>query len=83
MRLELVRDHISHHTVEALEEILHEARAGTYTGFVIGLTRPRRRFSVHCVGEACESPNWSRGICLAIDDELREMIASDDRDTTF
>jgi hypothetical protein len=60
--------------IEALAEIHEDARAGLYTGFVIGLLRPRRRFTVHCIGEACESPAWSRTICLSIDDELREMV---------
>jgi hypothetical protein len=83
MKLELVRSPISHHTVEALEQLLEEAREGIYTGFIIGLVRPRRRYSVHCVGEACDTPTWSRGICRVIDDELAGMIASDDRDTTF
>ncbi|MGA0608864.1 hypothetical protein [Caldimonas sp. KR1-144] len=83
MRLELVRGHISAVTIEALEQLLEDARAGHYTGFVIALTRPRRRFSVHCVGEACESPTWSRGMCLSIDDELRSMIREDDRPTGF
>lgn len=83
MRLELVERPVSANTIEALQEILEDAKAGIYVGFVIGLVRPRRRFTVHCVGEACETPSWSRSICLSIDDHLRDMIASDDKDTTF
>lgn len=74
MKLELVRTPISGDTVEALRELVEDARAGLYTGFVIGLLRPRLRYTVHCVGEACERPAWSRSVCLAIDDDLREML---------
>lgn len=84
MKLELVRQEISRDTVEALEEILQDARAGLYTGFVIGLLRPRRRYSVHCIGEGCESPTWSRGILRALDDELKVLVDIENRgDTKF
>ncbi len=83
MRLELIRSPISGDTIEALEQLLKEAREGHYIGFVIGLIRPRRRYSVHCVGEACVFPSWSRGILAAADDELANMIAREERDTNF
>lgn len=83
MKLELIQTPLPVETIAALEQLYIEASTGAYTGFVIGLTRPRRKFSVHCVGEACTSPHWSRAICLSIDDKLRAMIESDDRTTSF
>jgi hypothetical protein len=83
VRLELVRAPISGDTVQALEQLLTEAREGAYIGFVIGLIRPRRRYSVHCVGEACVFPSWARGILAVADDELAAMIAGEERDTNF
>lgn len=83
MKLELVTNHIPAETIAALEQLYMDAVQGEYTGFVIGLLRPRRRFSVHCVGEACDSPHWSRTICLSIDDKLRAMIESEGHTTYF
>lgn len=74
MKLELVHAPISGDTLDALQELVEDARAGLYTGFVIGLLRPRLRYSVHCVGEACERPSWSRGILKALDDDLSRLI---------
>ncbi len=74
IKLELVHAHISANTVEALLTLTEAASNGEYTGFVIGVLRPRNRFSVHCAGEACDRPAWSRTIVLSIDDELREMV---------
>lgn len=83
MKLELVRSTIPPHTAEALLQLAAEAQDGQYTGFVIGLCRPRMRYSIHCVGEACERPTWSRGICTAIIAELHKLTEDDDRETTI
>lgn len=83
MTLELVRTPIPAEPVAALEKILEDARAGIYTGFIIGLTRPRLRFSVHCVGDACTRTTWARGICDVLKDELRDIDRGEDRDTQF
>lgn len=74
MPLELVPEPVPRETIEALETILERARAGKYVGFVIGLQRPRRKFTVYCVGASCDNPTWSRGMCLAIDDELQQLV---------
>lgn len=83
MRLELVRTSIPPHTAEALLQLAAEAADGEYTGFVIGLCRPRLRYSIHCVGEACERPTWSRGICTEIIAELQKIAESDQGATNF
>lgn len=82
MKLELLRDPISTETIEALEELLERARRGDAVGFVIAVQKPRGRYSVHCVGEACNHPTRSRGMCMAIDDQLREMIHGDSSQDT-
>lgn len=74
MKLELIRSEISDDTVRALVQLAEDAGSGVYTGFAIALLRPRLRYSVHCIGEACERPTWTRGILNVLDDELREMI---------
>lgn len=76
MAVELVPEPVPLDTIKALELILERTRAGKYIGFVIGLQRPRRKFTVHCVGAACINPTWSRGMCLAIDDELQQLVRS-------
>lgn len=85
MRLELVRENFaSDDTVRALEEILERARSGEYVGFIIGLIKPRRRYTVHCCAEACNNPTFSRGVCRAIDDDLHLLVhANDGPETLF
>lgn len=82
MKLELVRQPISENVIEALEELLADARAGLYTGFVIGLLRPRQRYTVHCIGEACERPTWALGICSVMAHELQKVVDAESQEET-
>jgi len=82
VKLEIVRSPISDDTVRALVQLADDAASGAYIGFAIGLLRPRLRYSVHCVGEACERPTWTRGIVHVLDDELRAIIQSKSFDAT-
>lgn len=82
--MQLLRDPISTDTIEAFAKLLEGAMEGKYVGAVIGVIRPRRRYTVHCIGDACRNPTFARGVVQAIDDELRYSIHGDDlHETTF
>ncbi len=82
--MQLVRETISADSVEAIQQILEGFIRGQYTGAGVGLIRPRRRFTVHCLGEACRNPTLARGLCLSIDDELSDLLhGGGEQDTVF
>jgi hypothetical protein len=81
--MQLIREQISRSTVEAFQQMLEGAVTGHYVGAVVGLILPRRRYTVHCFGEACRNPTFARGVCLALDDELRHLIHHDGPETKF
>lgn len=70
----LVRDVVSHDTVECLEQLLEAARAGEVIGLVFGAMLKRKRYMVNLAGEARRDPTYARGVVGAIEDELRLMI---------
>ena len=69
----LVRDDISRDTVEALEQMLEQARRGEIIGIAFAAMLRRRQFFVNSAGEAYRNPTWSRGMIATLDDELREL----------
>lgn len=82
--MELVREHISSDTVEALQQLLDGAHKGEVIGLAMVVMLKRRRYIVDCSGEACRSPTFARGAVQALDDELRSRIWHEsDNDTTF
>lgn len=70
----LVPDDISHDTIEALQNLLDEARTGTLIGIAFAAMYKRRNFIVNTAGEAYRSPTFTRGMIAALDDQLREMV---------
>ena len=74
MSYSLVRDNISHDTVEAMEQLLQSAQQGQTIGIIFGVMMRRRRFFVNCAGEARNDPTFARGMCNALDDELRRLV---------
>lgn len=70
----LVRDAISHDTIECLEQLLDAARAGHVVGIVFAAMLKRKRYMVNVAGEAHRDPTYARGVLGAIEDELRLMI---------
>lgn len=70
----LIPDSISHETVEALGELLEQARAGELVGFAFAAILKRRRYIVNTAGECRGDPTLTRGMALALDDELRDMV---------
>ena len=74
MQYQLVRDPVSTDTVEALEQLLDGAKKGQVIGIAFGVLMKRRRYFVNTAGEARRDPTFTRGMLLALDDELRRMV---------
>lgn len=74
MSYTLVKDHISHDTVEALEQMLANAQRGHITGIAFVVMLKRRRYLVNVAGEAISEPTIARGALCALDDELRDLV---------
>lgn len=74
MPYQLIEDPVSHDMVEALEQMLQAARSGEGLGLIAGMMIKRRRFFVICVGEAERDPTFARGMCAALDDEIKTHV---------
>ena len=74
MNYQLIKDPISHDTVEALELMLAQAQRGHITGIAFAVMLKRRRYSVNVAGEAFTDPTIARGAVCALDDELRDLV---------
>ena len=70
----LVREHISHDTVEALEQMLARAQRGHITGIALVVMLKRHRYLVNISGEAFRDPTYARGAVCALDDQLRDLV---------
>lgn len=69
---------LSHHristdTVDALHELLAEAKAGEVIGVALVAMRRNREFLVATAGEAHRSPTFARGMVAYLDDSLGDM----------
>lgn len=74
MSYTLIKDPISHDTVEALELLLAQAQRGHITGIAFAVMLKRRRYHVSVAGEAFKDPTLARGAVCALDDELRDLV---------
>ena len=72
--MKLLRDSISHDTVQCLTELLSLAKDGEVTGLAFAATLKGRSYIVNTAGYAHKNPTFARGIVCAIDDELRDRI---------
>lgn len=70
----LIPDAVSSETVTALEQLTERARAGDVLGIGFVALLKRRRYIVNTAGECRHDPTLTRGMVLALDDELRDMI---------
>lgn len=70
----LVPDVVSNDTVEALEQLLAEARKGTLIGIAYCGVLKRRGYIVNSAGEAFRNPTFARGMVAALDDQLATRI---------
>jgi len=78
----LIPDSISHETVTALEQLTERARAGEILGLGFVALLKRRRYVVNTAGECRHDPTLTRGMVLALDDELRSMVHGSGFDDT-
>lgn len=67
----LVPTHISDNTVEALEELLKEARKGDLIGIAFAAMYRQRAFNVDAAGETMRNRAWTRGMVLDLLDSFR------------
>lgn len=72
--LYVARGGVSHDTVQCLESLLEQARAGDVIGIAYAVMHKRRRYTVHTCGEAHRNPTFSRGMVAALDDELSARV---------
>lgn len=73
----LVPDTLSNDTVECLEQLLEHARTGAVVGVAFAAMLKRRGYIVNTAGEAYRNPTFSRGMVLALLDELGTRVRGD------
>lgn len=73
-RVVVIKDPVSHNTVEALEQLLDEAKRGEIIGLCFVAQRKRREYVTDVTGEAYRNPTFARGMLCALDDALRDMV---------
>lgn len=66
-------DELSGDSVEVLEALLEEARAGRLIGIAFAAMYRQRRYIVNTAGEARRSPTFSLGMVQMLADELRRL----------
>lgn len=74
VKLAITPDSISHDTVECLEQLLEQAKAGTAIGIAYVVMYRRRRYAADTAGEAFRNPTFARGMVRALDDQLSERV---------
>lgn len=67
------RPDVDAETIEALEQLLEQARAGQILGVAFVAMRKRREFVGDATGEAYRNPTFARGMLAALDDHLRDL----------
>lgn len=60
-------------TVECLERLLSEARAGKVIGLAFVALMPKRNFIVHTTGVVHQEPVYTRGVLRELDDMIRDQ----------
>lgn len=82
--MQLIHDHISRDTLDAVEQILESVKSGVVVGIAFVLVMKRRRYMVNCAGVAAQNPSDTRGMLCALDDELMRMVQGEaDANTTI
>lgn len=71
---QLVNDAVSPETIEALAQLLEDARAGRIIGLAWVARRRGIDFTVDAAGAAKEDPITTRGMVHVLDDELGKLI---------
>lgn len=83
MAYTLIREAVSHDTVEALEQLLEAARGGDIVGMAFAIALRERRFITDATGTCYADPTRARGLVATLDDELSQMIRTRADDTTL
>lgn len=69
----LVPDQVSKDTIEALQQMLGQAKKGELIGIAFAAMYRHREYIVNTTGEAHRNPTFARGMVAALDDELSNM----------
>lgn len=67
---QVIGDQLSHDTIECLERLLEEARAGKVIGIAFAAIMKRQHYVAHMCGEAHRQRVFTRGILRELDDKL-------------
>lgn len=65
---------VSKDTIECLEALLKQAKAGEVIGVAYCAMHKKRRYVVHTCGEAHRNPTFTRGMLAALDDNLSHRV---------
>ena len=79
MPFRLVKDTVSHDTVEALEELLTLAKQGELTGIAFACSLRKMRYITNTAGYCFKNPTFARGMLWSLADELGAMIHADSK----
>lgn len=74
----LIREPVSHDTVEALEFLLHEAKRGELIGIAYGAMMKKRACIVDTAGEAYRNPLFALGVVCMLSDDIAIRARNDD-----
>lgn len=77
----LIPDPISHEVIEAATQLLDGAQSGEIVGMAFIVMLTGRKFFTNVAGGCRSDPHLTRGMLLALDDELRNIIG-DEREHT-
>lgn len=81
MSHKLLSEHVSNDCIEAFKGLHDLAVQGTVVGAAVVVMLRRGRYFVDLTGAAARDPVLTRGMVLALDDELRELVHASQRDT--
>lgn len=82
MPYKLIKDTLSHDTVEALQQLLEGAQRGEITGIAFAVTLRRQRFFTNVAGHCFTNPTFARGIVAFLSDELAGIVHGTDEGLT-
>lgn len=69
---QLVGDELSHDTIECLERLLAEAKAGKIIGIAVAGILRRQHYVAHICGSAGQYRVFTRGVLRELDDKLSQ-----------
>lgn len=73
-QLRLVQDAVSEDTIECLQGLLAQAKAGELAGVAYVAIHKDRGYSVNTTGDVARNPTFARGMLQALDDRLAGLL---------